>query len=850
MIRLALATLRHHKAGFLASFVALFLGATIIIGSGGVLETGIHNAAPPQRLAAAPVVVTGDQRYHDTQEGLVFPERGRMAADVAEKVAAVPGVDSVVPDLSFPAALAKDGAPGAGEQATGHGWSSAKLSPYRLVDGSAPGTDGQIVLGARLAESAGLRPGDRVELRAHGASKSYTVSGTATGPGEGSDIFLSDPEADRVSGRGGATDNLGVFPAADADLGEVAQRIRTAVEGRPISVLTGDSRGRAEDPDVIADGSDLIPIAATFGGLSAMVTVFVVAGTLGLSIQQRQRELALLRTIGSTPGQLRRMILGETMLLAVVATALACYPGPRFGRWLFESFADAGVVPDIVAFRSGSVPVIVGVATALLTALGAAYVAAQAAARTRPTEALAEATLQRKWFSGFRLVVGLLCLAGGVALAFGTARSAGPDAPGVATPAAMVWAVAFGLLGPVLVRGMMSWLRGPVGRLSGLAGHLATRNAQARTGRLASAVMPVMLASGLAIGLIYMQTTQDDGADKAFTESLRADLVITSDSGALPLDLVDTVKEQPGVAAASAQVSTLGYVEPDEPLRPSQGEESAGPQPTELSLQGVTADGLDSTTAFRASSGDLGRLSGDTVALPSRYTHGHDIGDTVPMRLGDGTQVRLKLVATVDGERGYETALVPASVLVGHTEGGLVPQILVSAAPGTDRAELASALSGLAAEQPGLRVTDQDVVKAMRSDSGDKQTRMAYLVLGVVVGYAAISLVNTQVLATTERRRELMLQRLIGSTRRQVMQMMTVEALLVSLAGLVLGFLVAAATLVPLSLSIQGSVLPEGSPWIFVSVVGITTGLTLATTLVAGAAVLRGNPGSAATLRE
>lgn len=109
---------------------------------------------------------------------------------------------------------------------------------------------------------------------------------------------------------------------------------------------------------------------------------------------------------------------------------------------------------------------------------------------------------------------------------------------------------------------------------------------------------------------------------------------------------------------------------------------------------------------------------------------------------------------------------------------------------------------------------------------------MAYPVLGVVVGYSVISLLNTQILATTERRREFMLQRLIGATRRQVLGMMTVEALMISVAGLLLGLLVAAATLVPLSVSILGSALPGGSPWILVTVIAATFALVLASTLL------------------
>ncbi|MFD7064360.1 FtsX-like permease family protein [Streptomyces sp. NPDC059906] len=843
MIRISLRTLRFHKSGFIASFVALFFGAVIVIGSGALLETGIHNAAPPHRLSAAPIVVSGDQRYAYTQQELVFPERSHLDAALADRIAKVPGVEDAVRDLSFPAALSEGGS------VTGHGWSSTRLSSHRLTEGAAPAADGTIVLGKELADGAGLKTGDRVRLLVHGTEHGYRISGLATGPDDGGDVFLADAEAAEVAGRVGTTDNIGVFPASGADPQQVAAAVREVVDGSPVTVLTGDERGRAEDPGVVADGSDLIPLAAAFGGLSAMVTVFVVASTLGLSIQQRQREMALLRTIGATPGQLRRLVLGETFFLAVVATGLATVPGPRFGQWLLDAFAGAGVVPESIAYRAGSWPVIVGVGTALLTAVGAAYIAAHGAARTKPTEALAEATLQRRWFSAFRLVVGLLCLAGGAALAWGTAGSAGPDAAGVATPAAMVWAAAFGLLGPVVVRAMVAALRRPVSRLSGLSGELAAHNARARTARLASAVMPVMLASGLAVGLIYMQTTQSDGAKQAFEESMRADVVVTSASGGLPLDLVDTVRSQPGVAAASAQIPTTGYIEPDEPMRPSEGEDT-GPQPTELSMLGVTHQGLDRTTAYRAASGSLADLSGKSVVLPARYAEDRELGDLVPMRLGDGTQVELKLVATVDGRRGYETALVPASLLVGHTDGGLVPQILVTAAAGTDPAALTSSLSALAKEQPGLQVSGREVLEAAQADADDTQAWMAYLVLGVVVGYATLALINTQVLATTERRKEFMLQRLIGATRRQVLQMMTVEASLVALAGVILGLLVAGATLVPLSMSVLGTALPGGSPWILVAVVAGATALTLMTTLLAAGAVLRGRPGDMAGIKE
>ncbi|TDC84789.1 FtsX-like permease family protein [Actinomadura sp. 7K507] len=843
MTGIALRVLRFHKGGFLASFAGLFLGALIVVGCGGLLETGIRADAPPQRMAAAPIVVTGDQRYHGTVEELIFPERARLDAALTAKIGAVPGVAAVVPDVSFPAALASHGA------VTGHNWASARLAPHRLAQGAAPSGPGQIVLGEDLAERAGLRTGGRVELLVNGAAERFQIVGLAAGTG---DVFVAGTEAGRLAGRPGKIDSVGVLLARGADAGGVARAVESAVgataAGAGPAVLTGDDRGRAEDPGLIEGTDDLIPLAAAFGSLAALAMVFVVAGTVGLSIRQRERETALLRAVGATPGQLRRMILAETMILAVAATALACWPAPWFGQWLLKAFVHGGVVSDAVAFRSGAFPLIAGAGLALTAALGAAFMAAHQAARTRPAEALAEAALQRRWFSVVRLVLGVLCLGGGAALAVGTAGSDGPDAGGVATPAALVWTIAFGLLGPVLARAINAALTRPVRALSGLAGELATANARARTARLTTAVMPVMLATGLALSLTYLQTTQSDGNRRAFEQAQRADLVLTSAAGGVPLDAVETVRNVPGVAAATARIPSRGFVEPATAPAPSGGgdggeeEESAGPQPTELALQGITPQGADRTTAYRAATGALTALKGDTVALPTRYATGHRLGDTIAMRLGDGTRTRLRLVATVDARRGYETALVPAALLAPHTGTGLVPQILISADPGTDRTALSAALTSIG--HPGLQLTDRHGLAAAQQDQDQTQATMAWLVLAVVVGYAVISLVNTQALATAERRREFGLMRLVGATRRQILRMMAVEASLVAAAGIALGLLIAAFTLIPAGLSVLGSAVPGGPPWILTAIVAAALGLTILTTLAATRITLRGGPGS------
>ncbi|NUR95443.1 MAG: ABC transporter permease, partial [Kribbellaceae bacterium] len=150
MFRLAVTTLRYRTAAFLAIFVAVLLGGALLSAAGGLLETGLRLNAPPQRLAAAPIVVTGDPAYHppDGSGSAAFPERHRVDASLITKLAGTPGVEKAVPDRSFPAVLtpaaAATGDPGAGGADStgsagsagvlaGHGWGSAALTPYRLT---------------------------------------------------------------------------------------------------------------------------------------------------------------------------------------------------------------------------------------------------------------------------------------------------------------------------------------------------------------------------------------------------------------------------------------------------------------------------------------------------------------------------------------------------------------------------------------------------------------------------------------------------------------------------------------------------------------------------------------------
>lgn len=854
MFHIALRTLRFRKGGFAATFIALFFGASMVMACGGLLETGVRSDAPAERLAGAQLVVTGDQTYHlpkknpndeeEDSESRVLPERVRVDRSLVDTVAAVPGVATVVGDVSFPVSGLRDGRPiGTDKQPLGHAWTSARLTPFSITSGAEP-RPGQVVLDRELADRYGVRPGDPFDLLVRGNVEHVTVSGIAVPAGTVSvpALFFADADAGRLAGQSGKVDSIGVLAAPGTDLGQLEERIGNLLRDKQVNILTGDEIGLAEFPEVARSEEGLIVLSAVIGGFSILVAMFVVASTLALSIQHRYRELALLRAIGSTPRQLRRMVLAEAIVVGALATGLALAPGVFFGNWLFDRLTELGVVSSVVQFHQGFVPMIVGIGVGLLTTIVAGLVAARRAGATRPTEALAEASIQRRWLSPLRVIGAALCFGGGIALAIITVTVfTGPIAASTAGPSVMLWAAGLAFISPGITKLMTAVLRWPVRAFSGLAGYLAMLNASARTVRLAAAVTPIMLATGIATANLYLQTTQVAAAKEAFAKDLRADVVLTSTTGGgLSHDLIGKVRTVPGVAGATEFVASTGYIE--------QPYDSVGTEDG-WAIQGVSADGAGTTTAAELTAGSLADLRGNTVALPAEAAAklGRGVGDNLAMRLGDRSTVDVRVVALFKGTPGFEKLLMPVELVTAHTTTGLPSQILVKSAPGVDSGQLTSALAGVVADRPGVAVADRNAVTEAYADEQEIQASVNYLMVGMIMAYTAISVVNTLVMATAQRRREFGLQRLTGSTRGQVLRMMGVEAVLITAIGVVLGTIVSAGTLVPFSLVVNNTVWPSGPLWIYLGVIGAAGVMTMLATVLPTWFATRSRPAAAAS---
>ncbi|MFE0026168.1 ABC transporter permease [Amycolatopsis sp. NPDC059021] len=835
MIRLVLRTLRFRWTGFLASFVAMILGSLLIMAWGGLLETGVRAAVPPQRLAGAPLVVSGDQEYTlPAGDSGTLTERVRLDAGLAGTIAAVPGVAGAVPDVSFGSALSTRDTT---VPVSGHSWATAGLAPYTLVAGGAPRPD-EVVLTAALAEHLHAGVGDTVTMTTGGKTATVKVSGTATATGVAATetFFLPEREALAALPAAGKVDAIAVLPAPGADQTALERAVGSAVRDAKAVVRTGDERGLAEFPNAQSRTIGLQIVAAVFGAMVLVVAILGVASPLSLAVQQRHREMALLRAVGATPGQLRRMILVETVLLSLVATALAVLPSPYLSRWIFDRLVTGDVAAPQMRFQHSWLPVLVTALVAVVATVVSAYIASRRAVSIRPTEALGEVEQPQRSIGKLRIVLAALSFTSCISLIVTTmVFLKGPLSASTAGSTTIMFVLGLALLGPVVLRPVLRVVAWPVRVIGGVAGRMAALNTKVRVARTVGVLTPVMLLIGVATADLYMGTSEVVMAKTIYTENLRADAAITAPAGGFADGALDEVNRIPGVAAASEFVTSVGYVEsPADTEQTGEG----------WQLQGITAKGALDTTAVDLTAGTLTGLSGNTVALSQAHADAlhRTVGDTITLHLGDGARVDARVVALFTAKPTFERILVPADLLAAHTTAGRPTTIMVRAEPGVSTAALTAALSTWAGSVPGAVVADREVLAESYSEGFNVQVLAIYLVVGVVISYGALAAANALTTATARRRREFGLQRLAGFTRHQVLRMAGAESLIVALGGVILGTLAGLVGLLPFLIARFDTVLPSGPVWIYLAVAGFTVALTVLATYVPSLLALRSRP--------
>ncbi|MCX4797513.1 MULTISPECIES: ABC transporter permease [unclassified Streptomyces] len=811
---LARAAVRFKPASFAGTFVALLLAAAIVSACGILLETGLRASVPAERYAKAPVVVAADQLVHMTVgsgEGAYdaatpVPDTARLPATLAAKAAAAPGAAAAIGDVGYP--VRQDGTP-----LTAHGWGSTALTGTRLLTGEAPRA-GEVVVPAGTEH----RTGENITLDTPVGMREFRVAGTTA---TDATVWFADRQALQLSGHPGRIDAIAVLATPGTATDALADQVRKAVgHTAHTQVHTGDGRGAVEDAGLAGAQEVLVGLGGSFGGVAAMVAVFTAAGTVALSVGQRSREFALLRAIGATPRQLRRTIATESLLIAPLAGALGTLPGIALAHWWFGQLQDKGAIPGPVDLHVSWLPLTIATATTMLTALSAGYFAARRPSKIKPGLALAQSAVERPPYGWIRTPLGIAALIGGGLFAGVAASTSGDDAANAALGVVMFFMIAVGLLGPLIARICAAVIGLPL-RVAGASGSLAAANSLTNSRRLASAITPIVLAMAFSSTLVFMHTSEDRVIAHQLRDAVTADHIVSAPAG-LASDATARAAATPGVSTAVGLLR--GSV-----LVPTGSGGDRILQNT--SAQGVIGSGADLAKVqdLDVRTGSLTGLRPGTVAIDTTLAGStkRATGDRLTLRLPDGTEASPKIVAVYGRGLGTSLVTLPATDLQTHVTSPYASDVLVRATPAA-----AQELAALGT------VTDRSGYAAARDQDREINAWANTVMAAVLGGFAAVAAANTLVMTVLDRRRELTMLRLVGSTRRQVMDMIRWEALLVTVAGAALGTAIALATLFPMMKGLTGES-PYIPPALYGSFVAATIGLGLAAATVPARAALR-----------
>ncbi|MFE3905896.1 FtsX-like permease family protein [Streptomyces sp. NPDC059153] len=777
------------RRGIAAGVAVALLCAAALTGAFGVLlESALRAHGSADRYEHAVAVVAASQRVEvvkdDQTDVRPLVERARVPVSVADRVRTVPGVTEVVADVSLPVVTA-DGA-----VRTGRGWDATALTGVELRAGRAPQAEHEVAVDS----GSGRAVGDTVRLQVGGkAPEPYRVSGlVADGSGAGRDVWFGQRTAQVLSGRPERADALVVLGTKETS----AQTLRAAAPG--LVVATGAGRGDVENPEVAAARLDLIGVCASIGGVALLVVLLIVTGLLDTSVRDRTRELAVLRAIGATPRQVRRVIVRETLKVAVPASLLGGLLSLGLGTLLHRFMAEQGVLPQGLGLALGPFPVVGALALTVLTAVGSAWLAARRVSRIRPAQAVSETSAEPTRLPRWRVITGLVLLVVGLASA-ATAFAFGGQ---VATAAmgglvlSLIWAAA--LLGPSIARGGIVVLSPVMRLLFPVPGRLATDTATAAAVRLASVITPIALALSFGASQLFVQTTAVNATRTQAAAGLHADQVLVSNGPGVPRAMYRAVERTAGPGTVTAVKRTTVVM-------------SVAAQLQSLPTQGVK--GALSNLDPGVKAGLLKGLRGkNTVALSSNVASAAKVGSTVSLWLGDGTVIRPEVVAVYDRGQGFGDVLLPHEVVAAHvTDAGHDDYLLVKGA-----ADLRPVLDRF----PGTRATSAGQYSAALTEKARQGGLPGLLAVAAISLFTLIGVVTTLAVATASRRRELALLRLIGATRGQVLAMLRLETCLVLGTGAAVGSLVAAVTLLTFGGAVTGLSALSVSPSVCAAVLG------------------------------
>ncbi|MGY0005515.1 ABC transporter permease [Micromonospora sp. I033] len=788
MFRATLKSLLARKLRLLLSGLAVVLGVMFVSGAFVLTDTlgrsfdAVFSDAFSDvdvNVAAKPKVALSEVEG----EQVAAP----VPASVVDRVKAVPGVTDVrgVVNADGARLIGSNGkvVTSFGPPQLGENW-LGESDLVKLREGRAPQADDEIVVNAALAQAAKVKVGDRVGVLTLAPKKEFTLvgvfgySGGRDSIGGVNEVAFTTPVAQQLMlGKPDVFSNV----TAQAAGGTTPESLRDEVAralGTDYEVKTGKQLADDASAGLKEGLSFFNKILLGFAAVALLVGTFLILNTFSIIVAQRTRELALMRAIGASGRQIIGSVVLEAIAVGLIASVLGLAAGIGVGAllaYLFGKLAGgltlAGLgVPPAAVIGAFAVGLVITVVAALLPALRASRIPPIAAMQdvATPDRPLTKVT-----------VGGSVVTAIGAGLLFlGLGGHAGGN-----TLATILGGVLFAFIGVALLTPLISR---PVVALLGtifawsVPGKLGRLNSGRNPRRTAITAAALMVGIALVTGVTVILDSAKGSISALAEDTIKAELVISgAQAGPRPPSFDPAVLEKaatiPGVRLVDGEYGDMATLN--------------GERTWVAASSDVAA--LQQIFGAKASAGDISRLGPDQMLVSSDTATSRNlsVGSTVNVQLSRGEARTYTVSGIYESSQLTNPVVLPPQAAADFA----IPQPIqgfVQLAPGTSVDAVQPQIERLLADSPEVSVADRAAFIKQQTSQLDTPLRMIQILLALAIVIAVLGIINTLALSVLERTRELGLLRAIGLRRAQTMRMITVEAVVISIFGALLGVVV------------------------------------------------------------
>jgi putative ABC transport system permease protein len=788
MIRISIKGVLGRKLRLVLTSLAIVMGVAMV--SGTFVLTDTINSGLRSIFAVAyaksDAVVTGKPAFSGAADPS-FPSTTLTRIEQLPGVAAAAG--SVGGTAQFIGAngkvVAHGSAPGLGLSVDPEG--TQRFNPLKLVGGNWPTTPGEVAVDANTAGLEHLTVGDSVGVIVNGGSEHrYTISGIADFGSSssivGATLAIFDlPTAQRLFDKVGQLDQIDVGAKPGVASAALLHQIRSVLPPHA-RVRTGRQQAQSQVNDANALLTTFRYFLLAFGGIALFVGSFVIANTLSITVAQRAREFATLRTLGATSRQVRFTVMLEGLVTGLLASAVGLFVGLGLAKGLEALFTATGATLPSAGLVFATRTVIVSLAVGTGVTLVASLWPAVRATRVPPIAAVREGTmLPPSRLARFGPAVALVVCAAGVALVcvggFVSGLSTGPRLIVLAVGVLALF-LGVAMVAPSIARPLARVLGWPATRVGGSAGTLARSNAMRNPARTASTAAALMIGLALVTTFAVLAQGLKQSTIGAVKDEFRGNYVLTSENGFTPTSIDSTnALRRSGIATVVAgeragQGRVLGETV-----------NVAGVDPGLSKL--LLLKWKDGTNSAMATLGARGAIVDQSFAS----SHHLAVGAPITLETPTGGRIRLRVTGIYSPPQA-DNPLGNVSISA-RTFDTLYPNpeniFTLIATPGGVTAANTATLNRVLAAFPDAQLQTEQQFISSQEAAINSELNLLYILLALSIIVSLFGIVNTLVLTVFERTRELGMLRAIGMTRRQTRRMIRHEAVITALLGAALG---------------------------------------------------------------